>query len=279
MVTVTAHQGFLSYRRGRWAKLALLAAMSAVAVYALTDPVPRRNGGSAAGYALGTAGFVLILWLSALGLRKRIIGSRPYALQAWTSAHVWLGLALVVIGTLHTGFQLGWNVHSLAYLLMMIVIGSGIYGVVVYARLPARLSANRAEMTEKQMVEVIRGLDRQLDAAAQPLHRDEAGLVRLSLEDRDIGGGLWQRVSGRYGNCGNRRARDGLAMLADAGEAPARLAPILFLLDRKAAALHQLRRHIQLKTQLQLWLYVHVPMTFGLMAALVAHVVSVFLYW
>jgi hypothetical protein len=30
---------------------------------------------------------------------------------------------------------------------------------------------------------------------------------------------------------------------------------------------------------LEIWLYLHVPLTFALIAALVAHIVSVFFYW
>jgi hypothetical protein len=30
---------------------------------------------------------------------------------------------------------------------------------------------------------------------------------------------------------------------------------------------------------LEIWLYIHVPFTFALIAALTAHIVSVFFYW
>ena len=35
----------------------------------------------------------------------------------------------------------------------------------------------------------------------------------------------------------------------------------------------------RLKAMLEIWLYVHVPATFALIAALIAHIVSVFFYW
>ncbi|WP_416907103.1 MAG: hypothetical protein ACMVO5_08570 [Polymorphobacter sp.] len=279
----TAHEGFLSHAGMRWAKVSASLALVATLAYALIDQTPRPNGGTALGYALGTVGLLMILWLSAIGLRKRIITTKPFSLKAWTSAHVYLGLSLIVIGTLHAGFQLGWNVHSLAYVLMMIVIISGIYGVVVYARLPAQLSANRNEATQPQMLEAIRTLDRQLDTSAQPLGKAEADLVRMSLEACEVSGGLWQRLTGRHPKCGNARARDAVQALVNQqmrqGKPDPALSQILFLLERKDAALAQARRHIRMKTQLEIWLYVHVPMTVALIVALTAHVLSVFIYW
>ncbi|WP_372915331.1 hypothetical protein [Sandarakinorhabdus sp.] len=278
-----AHEGFLVHRRGRWAKVAITISLVALGAYLLTDPIPRHNGGSWLGYTLGTIGAGMIVWLSLLGVRKRVIGSKPFSLKGWTSAHVYLGLSLIVVGTLHTGFQLGWNVHTLAWALMMIVIVSGLWGISLYATLPERLSANRGEVTQQQMLEAIRTLDRQLDAAAQPLGADDAALVRLSLEECQIAGSVGQRLSGNYAGDGNARAVAAITQKVMAGlrtgSADERLQQIQFLLERKEAALAQARRHIRMKTQLELWLYIHVPVTVALLAALLAHIISVFLYW
>ncbi|OSZ72208.1 hypothetical protein CAP39_02280 [Sphingomonas sp. IBVSS1] len=279
----TAHEGFLNHRRARWAKVAGTLSLVALLTYMLTDPTPRHNGGTWLGYTLGSIGAGLIVWLSLLGVRKRVIGSKPFSLKGWTSAHVYLGLSLIVIGTLHTGFQLGWNVHTLAWALMMIVILSGLWGISLYATLPEKLSANRGEVTQQQMLEAIRTLDRQLDLAAQPLGADDAALVRMSLEECRIAGSLGQRLSGNYASDGNARA---LAAIGEkvmaglrSGRADERLQQIQFLLERKEAALAQARRHIAMKARLELWLYIHVPVTIALLAALFAHILSVFLYW
>jgi hypothetical protein len=278
-----AHEGFLTHRRGRWAKVALMLSMVALLTYLLTDPTPRHNGGSWLGYTLGTIGAGMIVWLSLLGVRKRVIGSKPFSLKGWTSAHVYLGLSLIVIGTLHTGFQLGWNVHTLAWALMMIVILSGLWGISLYASLPERLSANRGEVTQQQMLEAVRTLDRQLDLAAQPLDAEDAALVRLSLEQCRIAGSLGQRLSGNYAGDGNALALAAIGQKVMAGmrggRADERLQQIQFLLERKEAALSQARRHIRMKASLELWLYIHVPVTVALLAALLAHIISVFLYW
>jgi hypothetical protein len=281
------HEGFLNHKGGRWAKLSAALCLLVIAVYALTDPVPPNptghNGGTWLGYTLGTLGAVMIVWLSLLGVRKRVVGAKPFSLKGWTSAHVWLGMSLIVIGTLHAGGQLGWNVHSLAWLLMMIVILSGFWGIHLYRSLPEKLSANRGEVTQAQMLEALRTLDRQLDSAAQPLDAADAALVRMSLEETGIAGTLRQRLSGDYSGDGNARALtavgDKVLAAMRAGQPDERLQQIRFLLERKEAALAQARRHIALKAQLELWLYIHVPVTVALLAALAAHILSVFLYW
>ena len=92
-----AHESFLRYRRFRWFKIALAICLLTIIVYLLHDPQPRPNGGSWYGYTLGTIGVLLILWLSMLGIRKRAITRGRWSLKAWTSAHVYLGLALIVV--------------------------------------------------------------------------------------------------------------------------------------------------------------------------------------
>jgi hypothetical protein len=247
----------------------------------LADVHPRPNGGSWYGYTLGTIAALLIVWLTALGIRKRVITKGDWSLKAWVSAHVYLGLALITIATLHTGLQFGWNIHTLAYALMMLVVLSGIYGIIAYAGLPKALSNNRRETTQKQMVETIRSLDRQLNDAAQPLSQRQAAAVRLSLENSKVGGGFLRRLSTRPMDCGTRRALGklkGLSRKATETEKAA-IGNVTALLDRKSAALLQLRNHLRIRTLLGAWLAVHVPASIALLMALTAHIVSVFIYW
>jgi hypothetical protein len=51
------------------------------------------------------------------------------------------------------------------------------------------------------------------------------------------------------------------------------------LLARRAEQLAQIRRHLRIRAALEIWLFIHVPATIALLAALLAHVVSVFYYW
>ena len=275
------HEGFLRYRRFRWFKIALGLCLAAILVYLLVDVQPRHNGGSWLGYLLGTIGFLLILWLSMLGIRKRAITRGGWSLKAWTSAHVYLGLALIVIGTLHTGFEFGWNVHTLAWALMILVILSGVYGISVYALLPQGLSDSRSEMTGPQMIEAVGSLDKQIQQAAQPLSDEDSAVVIGSLGEDPFGGGVWRRLTGNYPRCGNRRALQIMrGRLAQAGgREEATVEHVVTLLERKAAALQRIRNYVQRRALLEIWLYIHVPLTVVLIVALVAHVVSVFFYW
>src|SRR5688572_29651895 len=268
-----SHEGFLRHRRFLWLKTALAFSLLALLGYALIDVQPRHNGGSWYGYTLGTIGALLILWLTMLGVRKRAMTSGRWSLKAWTSAHVYLGLSLIVVATLHTGFQFGWNVHTLAYALMIVVIASGIYGIAVYATLPRALSGNRREMTQAQMLESLAAVDRQLEQAAQPLGREDADLVIAALEQDPFGSGPVARLRGHHRNCRTTRAIDQLV------ESDTELERVLTLLHKRLAQLEQIRRHMRLKAMLEVWLFVHVPMTVALLAALTAHIVSVFYYW
>jgi len=267
------HVSFLKHKGFRWLWIALALCAVSIAGYLLIDQQPRPNGGTWYGYTLGTIGFALILWLSLLGVRKRRINPGAWSLKAWTSAHVYLGLSLIVIGTLHTGFQIGWNVHTLAYVLMLLVIATGIYGVYVYATLPASLSANRKEMTRAQMLDALTAIDRQLESAAQPLGRVEADLVIDALGQDIFSGGALARLTGSYPGCATARALRGIGT---GSEAAARVAA---LLEKRSEQLAQIRGALRIRAMLEIWLFIHIPLTVALIAALTAHVISVFFYW
>ena len=275
------HVSFLKHKGFRWAWIALALCLTAAAGYLLIDQQPRPNGGTWYGYTLGTIGFGLIIWLSLLGVRKRRITTGAWSLKAWTSAHVYLGLSLVVIGTLHTGFQIGWNVHTLAYVLMMIVILSGIYGICAYTILPKQLSSNRGDMTQVEMLDNLRSIDRQLHDATQPLSTELANIIGASLNDDPFAGSILARLKNQYPSCPTQYAFEtvGAASRSRATDNVDDIVRAAQLLSRKVTALSNIRRHLQLKAQLEIWLYFHVPVTFALIAALIAHVVSVFFYW
>jgi hypothetical protein len=275
------HEGFLRHRDYLYLKVAGALCLAAVAAYALTRPAPRHSGGDWLGYTLGTISALLIVWLTLLGLRKRAITPGRWSLKAWTSAHVYLGLSLLVLATLHTGFQFGWNVHTLAYVLMLIVIGSGVFGIYVYGTIPRRMSDNRDGLGGAEMLAELDSLDAELRSEAQPLSDAEARVVREALASRLEAASLLARLKPEPGDPAARRAIEKLRSVGDEGrpDARAQRTRVIALLERRQALTERARAHIRYRVLLELWLYVHVPVTFALLAALVAHIILVFSFW
>ena len=48
---------------------------------------------------------------------------------------------------------------------------------------------------------------------------------------------------------------------------------------QRAEQLATIRRNLRTKGLLEVWLFIHIPATIALLAALLAHVISVFYYW
>ena len=128
------HESILAFNKRRYLWVSLLISALAIAAYWINDPQEPPNGGTPLGYTLGTIGALMILGCTWRCVRKRRYSSTMGTVQGWLSAHVYLGIALIVIVLLHTGFQFGANVHTLAFALMVLVVASGLYGVFFYVR-------------------------------------------------------------------------------------------------------------------------------------------------
>ena len=133
------------------------------------------------------------------------------------------------------------------------------------------------------MIEAVESIDKQIQISAQPLSDEDSQVVLDSLGEDPFGGGLLRRLSGSLPKGGNARAlQRSSARRRDAargrGGDRARSGRRL-LMQRKAGALNRIRRHVRIRALLEVWLYVHVPLTFALIAALSAHIISVFFYW
>ena len=276
-----AHQSFLVYRRFLHLKLAAGLVAVAVLVYLLDDPMGGPSGSTWLGYTLGTIAALIIVWLTWFGWRKRSYGAARFPLASWLSAHVYFGLSLIVLATLHCGFQFGYNVHTLSYALMVVVIASGVFGIFAYTRYPRLITINRMGATQTQMLGQIASIDGEIRQAILDMDDAVVRLVAPAIERDDIGGSVWRQLSARYRDCRTARAMqrvDAYARGLRSYEQP-EVRAILVLLTRKVELLQQVRRDIQFKALMDVWLYVHVPVTFALLAALAAHILAVFFYW
>ncbi|HET8730758.1 MAG TPA: hypothetical protein VFM34_06580 [Moraxellaceae bacterium] len=274
------HASFLAHLGHRYLKLAVGTVLVSTLAYLWHDPSPRPGGGTWLGYLLGTVGALLIVWLTAYGVRKRAYASSLGTLRGWLSAHVYLGTALVVIATLHTGFQVGWNVHTLAYVLTLAVVLSGFWGLYLYLVTPDRLNSALSGETLEQHLLAITAIDNDCRNLAMN-HVDHVNRALLDSLGAPLFRHYGQQLAGRNPGC---RTAAVVAML-DAGvagltEAQLRVNGDIYRLQlQKLARLNRLRRYLHLRTWLDLWLLVHVPLAIALLAALGAHILSVFYYW
>ncbi len=275
------HQSLLAFAKYRYLKVAALVVAAAVAAYALHHPPGGRYGGTWLGYTLGTLGLLLIVWLAWFGVRKRQYRSTAGTLLGWLSAHVYLGVTLIVVATLHAAFQVGWNVHTLAYALMIAVIVSGFYGVWAYLKHPRAITDTLGDDTQESLLLKIADLDRQMRALALALPDAVNRLVLAAAQGTRIGGNWREQLSGRDAGCPTAAAVTGLQAVGKTLRgAEARVSQQLYaLMVRKQELVARARRTVALKARLDAWLYLHVPLSVALLAALIAHVVSVFFYW
>ncbi len=293
------HDSFLTHRGYRYLWFTLILLLGCVVAYLWHAPVGRPNGGTWLGYTLGGLGAALILWLTLYGYRKRTFNNRAGTVRGWLSAHVYLGTALVLIATLHSGFQFGWNIHTLAYALMVAVVLSGFFGVYAYLRFPTLMTRNRASTSRGAMLEEIAELDEESLRVADKIGPKVHAMVVRSIANTRIGGGVRDQLAARDGSqdaiqktkemIKNWDRRDTAEMptmfamvdflVGAGGQEAEKLRQLLDLLSRKKALTSRVIKDIQYQALMDVWLYFHVPLSFALLAALTAHVVSVFFYW
>ncbi len=289
------HESLLSWQRFRYLYIALALAGASIVLYITQsgNTAQPPNGGTWQGYTLGTVGALLILWLSLLGIRKRQYSSNVGSVQSWASAHVYLGIALLVVATLHCAAQFGWNVHTLAYVLMCLVIGTGIYGLYVYLHLPRAMARNHAGRDVNSWMKELGDVDDGIRDAAGNVDADLQAMVLSALDLTRLGGGVFAQIfaqdrcrvqtgSGVISNQGQQALIDELSRrIPDARvvrEAET-LNELMALFGRRQVILNLLRKDVQYRALLKIWLYFHVPLTMALLVALTIHIIVVFLYW
>ena len=97
------------------------------------------GGSSTVGLTLGIVGGGIIVFEFLLWPRKKARRHRWGRVKHWMAAHIWLGLLCLPLLILHSGFRLGGALAATLTVLLMIVVFSGVYGLVLQQYLPRQM--------------------------------------------------------------------------------------------------------------------------------------------
>ncbi len=276
-----APSSFLGYDDYRFLWLAVGVSAAAIGAYLFDAPAGGRSGGSWLGYTLGSVSFGAMIWLMWFGIRKRSYTSRGAPLRAWLSAHVYLGLALLVLMPLHSAFQFGWNMHLLAMGLAALAIVTGIAGINFYSRIPTAVTRNRPGQKLEGLLQQIADIDARCFIAAKVLPDSYVESVKLAIEQTRIGGGIVSQLMGYRPGATADAIEEFTKLIRTqplAGEAADRRQEIAELFAVKERLLRRVGRDIRLRGLMDLWLLVHVPVAFASVSAVAVHIFVVFYY-
>ena len=242
------------------------------------------HGGSAMGIAYGVLGTLSILVLLYFGVRKRSYRSTFGTLEAWLQSHLYLGLLAAVLILFHTGFRFQDKVAVSAFAVLLAVVVSGVWGALVYTTVPRRLTEVEGDLTPAEMGEQLNQLARTMARLAAsrsaPFQKVCSGLLEELVPERLAG---WRTLLGA-GRAG-RKPKGGDAAApwaAEIGRVPAaeqeELRQLL-VLARQRRELHQrLLAQQRYRNLLDVWLYLHVPLSIALVALVAAHLIAVFFF-
>ena len=269
-------ENIINYLDFRWFKFNLIFFGLLLGFYFLDDPLAGRDGATFVGYTYGVVATLGIILLMYLGIRKRAYASNLGTLKGWVSAHIWIGLFLVLIVPLHSGFQFGMNVHSLAYGFMLATIVSGVWGTYYYLQYPSEILSNRGGDSLKDLLTNIRTIEsdlQQLEKGGSNQFLSLISSLNPPIETR------FSRVifaSKRPQLISNQKIQELILELSTEEQEVCLKA--LGRGKEKIRLMNQFYGEIGAHYRLKIWLFFHLPLSFGLLITLGIHIFSVFYY-
>ena len=229
------------------------------------------------GHGYGVVGTLFILvGVVAYAIRKRALLLQGWGkLKHWLQVHIFLCTLGPYLILLHTTFRVG-GIVAIAFWSMVLVVGSGVFGRYLYARIPKTLQGHflSLEALEQRRVAA-------LSSVGSRFGLDEAAVDRLLRETvpaRTTGTGGALFLALRW-DMGRRRAVGALrARLKEMGASPhARRELAALLLDEQ-------RRELQIallrpfQRLFRYWHVFHLPLAIVMFLTLGVHVIVVVLF-
>jgi hypothetical protein len=273
---------FLTYRNGLWFKTAIVTTVLLVLSYAVYSSRMPAHGGTVVGLVYGSIGLAAILLLMYYGMRKRSYYANNGSLQHWLSSHIYLGLLTLLIIPMHAGFHFGFDVHTLAFVLMAIVVVSGMVGTYLYLALPRQFTHYGAELAYEGIDREFQKIVKQMRALCQDKSdafvRTCEEAIQQGMPRHHVG---WQLVVQRPATAATsaQRLQDMQADIATLPETEhTDFQRLAVLSTQKQELEHRLASQMRLKNVLEAWLYIHLPVSIAMLVAVAIHIIVVLYY-
>lgn len=220
--------------------------------------------------------FACIMVLMLLGWRKKVVTLPLGRVRFWLLVHYYVGFLTIAVFIVHSRHELpGSLLHWLLWGLLVLVSLSGLAGATISKIVPPRLEAQG----ERILFDRIPLFRAQLAEQAEAIARDSVQDGNTRSIARLYAGALSDYFAG---------PRNTLAHLAASKVPQARLLGQLSAIERYLdeagkARLQKMRELVEAKSNLdfhytngglmRVWLFVHIPATYALLAAIAIHVV------
>lgn len=197
-------------------------------------------------------------------LRLETRRTEPLARTArWLHAHAYYGLGAGLLSFLHGGARFETPMGVALNGLTILVLASGVVGLGLWMAGPAWLTREERDLSIEEAFVLDRHYARKLEAERARLAETDPALAAEYAASRPAAADLGARLQAACGGGadGEKRSRD---LLALAGQ------------RRRVAS--ELRRLERVRFAINAWRPVHLPASIALLAAILVHVVSIWLY-
>ena len=204
-------------------------------------------------------------------------------LKGWLSFHIYIGLLTLLIVPMHAGFKFDLNVHTLSFVLMVIVVISGMFGAYLYINYPVKFTKYGYELLYAEFDDEINKLIKQMHSISRNKSQffvqkcDEA--ISYGLPKGQVG---WQLVFGSvrkyipsqsdYIN----NVQNYMSRIPEKERKDFQRLTVISL--QKMELQNRFVSQMRIKNILDAWLYIHLPVSFAMLIALAVHIVSVIYY-
>jgi hypothetical protein len=249
------------------------------------------RGGSVMGLIFGSVGLGLMLFATLLGLRKKFPVWRIGRAQTWMRGHLWLGLLSYPLILFHGGFSWGGPLTSAMMWIFTVVIVSGLIGAtlqhfmprLITQRVPMETIYDQIDRVQAQLLEEADDLVASIEEIAAKIGLYVAAAANTAIAVKQAGTAPEQALEelrsvysgsirpflserGAYRNALYARKNAKGMFLRLRKLTPEGLRDVVDDLENICEEKRDLDRQSRLHRILHGWLFVHVPLSFALVA-------------